>query len=92
MGSFIFFSTKVFRGKVFDKTRWALSVIFAVAVMLLAMTLLIGTLLPQLIDSIVLFSANIDGYATSLMYLIENSSLYNLIDQESFMTFRHEFH
>jgi predicted PurR-regulated permease PerM len=83
----IFFSTKVFRGKVFDKTRWALSVIFAVAVMLLAMTLLIGTLLPQLIDSIVLFSANIDGYATSLMYLIENSSLYNLIDQESFMTF-----
>jgi predicted PurR-regulated permease PerM len=83
----IFFSTKVFRGKVFDRTRWALSVIFAVAVMLLAMTLLIGTLLPQLIDSIVLFSANIDGYATSLMYLIENSSLYNLIDQESFMTF-----
>ena len=83
----IFFSTKVFRGKVFDKTRWALSVILAVAVMLLAMTLLIGTLLPQLIDSIVLFSANIDGYATSLMYLIENSSLYNLIDQESFMTF-----
>jgi predicted PurR-regulated permease PerM len=83
----IFFSTKVFRGKVFDKTRWALSVIFAVAVMLLAMTLLIGTLLPQLIDSIVLFSANIDGYATSLMNLIENSSLYNLIDQESFMTF-----
>ena len=83
----IFFSTKVFRGKVFDKTRWALSVILAVAVMLLAMTLLIGTLLPQLIDSIVLFSANIDGYATSLMYLIENSSLYNLIDQESFMSF-----
>jgi predicted PurR-regulated permease PerM len=83
----IFFSTKVFRGKVFDKTRWALSVIFAVAVMLLAMTLLIWTLLPQLIDSIVLFSANIDGYATSLMNLIENSSLYNLIDQESFMTF-----
>jgi predicted PurR-regulated permease PerM len=83
----IFFSTKVFRGKVFDRTRWALSVILAVAVMLLAMTLLIGTLLPQLIDSIVLFSANIDGYATSLMYLIENSSLYNLIDQESFMTF-----
>ena len=83
----IFFSTKVFRGKVFDKTRWALSVILAVAVMLLAMTLLIGTLLPQLIDSIVLFSANIDGYATSLMYLIENSSLYSLIDQESFMTF-----
>ncbi len=83
----IFFSMKVFRGKVFDKTRWALSVIFAVAVMLLAMTLLIWTLLPQLIDSIVLFSANIDGYATSLMNLIENSSLYNLIDQESFMTF-----
>jgi predicted PurR-regulated permease PerM len=83
----IFFSTKVFRGKMFDKTRWALSVIFAVAVMLLAMTLLIGTLLPQLIDSIVLLSANIDGYATSLMNLIENSSLYNLIDQESFMTF-----
>ena len=83
----IFFSKKVFRGKVFDKTRWALSVIFAVVVMFLALTLLIGTLLPQLIDSIVLFSANVDGYATSLMQLIENSSIYNLIDQESFMTF-----
>lgn len=83
----IFFSKKVFRGKVFDKTRWALSVIFAVVVMFLALTLLIGTLLPQLIDSIVLFSANVDGYATSLMQLIENSSIYNLIDQESFMAF-----
>ena len=83
----IFFSKKVFRGKVFDKTRWALSVIFAVVVMFLALTLLIGTLLPQLIDSIVLFSANVDGYATSLMQLIEDSSIYNLIDQESFMTF-----
>jgi len=83
----LFFSKKVFRGKVFDKTRWVLSVIFAVVVMLLAMTLLIGTLLPQLIDSIVLFSANVDGYATSLMQLIEDSSIYNLIDQESFMTF-----
>lgn len=83
----IFFSTKVFRGKMFDKTKWIFSVLLAVLVMLLALTLLVGTLLPQLIDSIVLFSANVDGYATSLMNLIENSSLYNLIDQESFMTF-----
>lgn len=83
----IFFSTKVFRGKMFDKTKWIFSVLLAVLVMLLALTLLVGTLLPQLIDSIVLFSANVDGYATSLMNLIENSSLYNLIDQESFTVF-----
>ena len=83
----IFFNTKLFRGKVFDRTGWVFSVILAVAAMLLALTVLIGTLLPQLIDSIVLFSANIDGYATSLIQLIEESPLYSLIDQESFMTF-----
>ena len=83
----IFFSTKLFRGKVFDRTRWVFSVILAVAVMLLALTLLIGTLLPQLIESILLFSANVDGYATSLIQLIETSPLYNFIDQESFMVF-----
>jgi predicted PurR-regulated permease PerM len=83
----IFFSTKLFRGKVFDRTRWGFSVILAVAVMLLALTLLIGTLLPQLIESILLFSANVDGYATSLIQLIETSPLYNFIDQESFMVF-----
>ncbi|MBR3171356.1 MAG: AI-2E family transporter [Lachnospiraceae bacterium] len=83
----IFFSTKLFRGKVFDRTRWVFSVILAVAVMLLALTLLIGTLLPQLIESILLFSANVDGYATSLIQLIETSPLYNFIDQESFMAF-----
>ena len=83
----IFFSTKVFRGKMFDKTKWIFSVLLAVLVMLLALTLLIGTLLPQLIDSIVLLSANIDDYATSLMKMIEESSIYNLIDEESFMEF-----
>lgn len=83
----IFFSTKVFRGKMFDKTKWIFSVLLAVLVMLLALTLLVGTLLPQLIDSIVLLSANIDDYATSLMKMIEESSIYNLIDEESFMEF-----
>lgn len=83
----IFFSTKVFRGKMFDKSKWILSVLLAVVVMLLALILLIGTLLPQLIDSIVLLSANIDDYATSLMKMIEESSIYNLIDEESFMEF-----
>ena len=83
----IFFSTKVFRGKMFDKTKWIFSVLLAVLVMLLALILLIGTLLPQLIDSIVLLSANIDDYATSLMKMIEESSIYNLIDEESFMEF-----
>ncbi len=75
----LFFSTKLFRGKVFDRTRWVFSVILAVAVMLLALTLLIGTLLPQLIESILLFSANVDGYATSLIKLIEASPLYNFM-------------
>lgn len=83
----IFFSTKVFRGKMFDKTKWIFSVLLAVVVMLLALTVLIGTLLPQLIDSIVLLSANIDDYATSLMKLIEGSSIYSLFDEESFMSF-----
>ena len=83
----IFFSTKVFRGKMFDKSKWILSVLLAVVVMLLALTVLIGTLLPQLIDSIVLLSANIDDYATSLMKLIEGSSLYSLFDEEGFVSF-----
>lgn len=81
-----FFHRKLFRGKVFEKTGWLFSVILAVVIMLLALILLIGTLIPQLLESVTLFSNNFDSYATSLINWIGQSSLDTMIGQDNLST------
>lgn len=81
-----FFHRKLFRGKVFEKTGWLFSVILAVVIMLLALILLIGTLIPQLLESVTLFSNNFDDYATSLINWIGQSSLDAMIGQDTLST------
>ena len=53
-----------------------------VIVAVLAVILLIGTLIPQLVQSIALFSENYDSYAKTLMELLEKSPLRSVIDAE----------
>ncbi len=66
--------------------RWCLSVIFAVALTLVAFVLLIGMLIPQLVQSISFFAENIDDYAVSLLELLEGSPVELFLGRESMET------
>ena len=81
-----FFYLKLFHKMKVGGTRWGLSVGLTIVTALLALVFLIGTLLPQLIESIMTFSENFDGYASSLIRLIEESFLRNIIDIENLQT------
>ncbi len=77
-----FFDRKVFRKMKAGKTRWCLSVVLGVVSALLAVMVLIGTLIPQLVSSISLFSESYDDYAASLIKLLEGSPLALVISVE----------
>ena len=77
-----FFYVKLFPRMKVGNTRWYLSITLAVVTMLLAVILLLGTLIPQLVQSVALFSENYDSYAKTLLAFLENSPLKSLIDTE----------
>ena len=77
-----FFYHKLFAKMKVGDTRWYLSVTLGILTALLAVILLIGTLIPQLVQSIALFSENYDSYAKTLMELLEKSPLRSVIDAE----------
>ncbi len=81
-----FFYYRVFKKMKFGQARWYLSVVLAVGLTLLAIILLLGTLIPQLLQSLAMFSANIDNYASSLILWLEQSPLSDIIDTESLET------
>ena len=81
-----FFYFKVLKKMKIGKVRWGISVGLAVFVALQILIILIGTLIPQLVQSVGTFSANIDSYALSMIRMIENSPLRNLIDSEGLAT------
>jgi predicted PurR-regulated permease PerM len=81
-----FFYHRVFRKMKLGKTRWYLSVVVTVVLTLLALFLLLGTLIPQLLQSLKMFSENFDSYARSLILWLEQSPLSAFIDTESLGT------
>ncbi len=81
-----FFSQRVLRKMKFGSRRWALSVILAIVTALLGFVFLVGTLIPQLVMSVATFSENIDGYAASVIKMLEGSFLENFIDMERITT------
>ena len=81
-----FFSQRVLRKMKFGSRRWALSVILAIVTALLGFVFLVGTLIPQLVMSVATFSENIDGYAISVIKMLEGSFLENFIDMERITT------
>ena len=70
-----FFYEKVFRKMKAGNLRWYLAVGAAIVLALLILILLIGTLIPQLIQSVATFNENIDSYAASMIKMIEGSGL-----------------
>lgn len=81
-----FFYHRVFKKMKTGQARWSLSVVLTIVAALLALVLLIGTLLPQLVQSIAIFSENIDGYAASMIKMLEESPLKDVVDSESLAT------
>ena len=75
-----FFYYKLFSKMKLGKARWAVSVGLAVVTALLALVLLLGMLIPQLVQSLLLFASNYERYAASLTQMIQNSSLGLFID------------
>ena len=78
----VFFERKVFHKMEAGNTRWYLSVTLGIVTALLALILLIGTVIPQLVSSISRFSENYDAYAASLIKMLEGSPLESLINAE----------
>lgn len=80
--------TKLFYYRIFmwmkiGRRRWYLSVLFSVVLMLFLFIILIGMLIPQLIQSYVMFSENFDRYAGSLFAWLEKSPLSYLLEDGS---------
>ena len=81
-----FFYYKLFPKMKLGKVRWALSVALAFILAMLAGGLLLGILIPQLVRSITLFASSFEEYAASLMWMIHNSPLENIVDAEQLET------
>ncbi len=81
-----FFYFKVLKKMKTGQTRWGLAVALAVLSGLLLLLLLLGTLIPQLVQSVATFSENIDSYAASMIKMLENSPLKSFVDAEGLAT------
>ena len=81
-----FFERRVFCRMKAGNTRWYLSVTLGVVTALLALILLIGTLIPQLAQSISDFAENFDGYSTALINMLKGSPLESVINAENLQT------
>ena len=65
-----FFDRKVFHKLKGEKTRWSLSSICALIVLILCVVLLFVALIPQLVDSIATLVSNMDTYVSTLQKLL----------------------
>ena len=77
-----FFDQKVFGKMKPGMGRWGLSVGLCVITALLALMLLLGTLIPQLVASVATLVENFDTYAASLVRMVKGSPLEALISAE----------
>ena len=58
-----------------DKLRWTLSVALAVVAVILILVFMLGTLVPQLAESVITLVNNMDSYMTSLQMLVDKLGL-----------------
>ena len=80
------FYRKVLKKMKMSKMRWYVSVALAIVSALLGFFFLIGTLIPQLVRSVALFSENIEGYSQAMIKMIEGSVLEKFVDAERLST------
>lgn len=69
-----------------EKAKWSLSVILAILTVLLFLGFLVGTLVPQLVDSIKTFAGNFDGYVAALETFAEKLHLSKYVDMNKVWT------
>ena len=67
-----FYERKLFKKIKKEKLGWGLSVGLAVVTVVAFLLFLLGTLIPQLIDSISMLVSNVDDYLASLKKLLEH--------------------
>ena len=77
-----FFERKLFGKMKVGNGRWYLSVTLAIVTALLALVLLIGALIPQLVQSLSTFAESFDAYASELIRMLKASPLGSVIDTE----------
>ena len=77
-----FFYYRLFGKMALGQKRWALSVLLAFLTGFLALAVLMIALIPQLIQSIVMFSVNFENYAKALVGLLTGSRLEALLPGE----------
>ena len=81
-----FFYYRVFRFMKLGRTRWTLSVVLAFLAGLLVLGFLIGTLIPQLVQSIRLFTENFEDYLSALVTWINNTPVPSMVNTEQLQT------
>ena len=70
-----FYKKIVFKKVKKEKLRWGLSILCAFITVLLFVSFLLITLIPQLMDSISTFAGNLDGYMRSINEMLERWDL-----------------
>lgn len=69
-----------------DNLRWSLSVALSVIIVILVIGFLLGTLIPQLMDSAIMLVSNMDVYLSSLQGLLERWGIGDSVDLDQLMS------
>ena len=69
-----------------ETLRWTISIAVTVIIVLLVIGFLLGTLIPQIMDSVVMLVSNMDAYLASLKKLLETWGLGRSIDLDKLMS------
>ena len=81
-----FYERKLFGKIKKEKLGWVLSVGLAVVTVVAFLLFLLGTLIPQLIDSISMLMSNVDDYMASLKKLLERWGMAKHMDLDSILS------
>ena len=76
------FYYRLFRKMNVGNARWVISVALAFLTLLLVLTLLLGMLIPQLLQSVQLFTDRFETYASTLRDWVDDSPLKYIIDMQ----------
>ncbi len=63
-----------------ERVKWTLSAVIALLLVVILVGFMLGILIPQLIDSIKTFSANLDGYLEAFQNFVERQGLSKYVD------------
>lgn len=81
----LLYQRKLFRHVRQEKFRWPLSVALTVISLLMFITFMLGTLIPQLVDSISTLIGNMDGYLDSLQSFLAKQGFSDTVKLEQFL-------